>query len=120
MAPYYQHLAVTVLRTDPMVAIERQYHIMHFPGRWKEPLRELARAQHGRDKVTIPVADLNSAIAALVPDCVTTMKYAGNGDRDEEWLLAYQEINKVAIFSLVAAWVRAQKATDDQIRQTLA
>src|SRR5262249_41120819 len=54
------------------------------------------------------------------PDSVVTMKYAGRGDDDEDWLLAYRQINPTAIFNLVAAWVRAQRADAGQIASVLA
>ncbi|WP_433300970.1 pPIWI_RE module domain-containing protein [Actinoplanes sp. CA-030573] len=120
MAPRYDELAVTVLRLDPAHPIRRGYQLMRFPGRWKEPLRRLAQARRGGDVASIPIGSLNEAITALVPDCVVTLPYAGRGDADQDWLLAYREINPAAIFALVAAWVRAQKATPDQIQLTLA
>ncbi|RSM56786.1 DUF3893 domain-containing protein [Actinoplanes sp. ATCC 53533] len=119
MAPRYDELAVTVLRLDPAHPVRRGYHLMRFPGRWKEPLRRLAQARRGGEVASIPIASLNEAITALVPDCVVTLPYAGRGDADQDWLLAYREINPAAIFALVAAWVRAQKATPEQIKLTL-
>ncbi|GIJ36326.1 pPIWI_RE module domain-containing protein [Micromonospora sediminimaris] len=119
MAPRYDDLAVTVLRLDPAAPIQRTYHLMRFPGRWKEPLRRLAQAQRGGDVASIPIASLNDAITALVPDCVVTLPYAGRGDDDQDWLLAYRAVNPAAIFNLVAAWVRAQKGTPEQISLTL-
>lgn len=73
MAPRYDELAVTVLRLDPAAPITRDYHLMRFPGRWKGPLRRLAQAQRGGDVASIPIASLNDAITALVPDCVVTL-----------------------------------------------
>lgn len=119
MAPQYDQLAVTVLRLDPAAPITRDYHLMRFPGRWKEPLRRLAQAQRGGDVASIPISSLNDAITALVPDCVVTLPYAGRGDNDQDWLLAYREVNPKAIFNLVAAWLRSQKATPEQIALTL-
>ncbi|TDC50775.1 DUF3893 domain-containing protein [Micromonospora sp. KC207] len=119
MAPRYDNLAVTVLRLDPATPIERTYHLMRFPGRWKEPLRRLAQAQRGGEVASIPIASLNDAITALVPDCVVTLPYAGRGDDDQDWLLAYREVNPAAIFNLVAAWARAQKGTPEQIALAL-
>jgi hypothetical protein len=119
MAPRYDELAVTVLRLDPATPIERDYHLMRFPGRWKAPLRQLALAQRGGEVASIPIASLNDAVTALVPDCVVTLPYAGRGDDDQDWLLAYREVNRAAIFNLVAAWVRAQKATPEQISLAL-
>lgn len=119
MAPRYDDLAVTVLRLDPANPVRRGYHLMRFPGRWKEPLRRLAQARRGSDVASIPIASLNEAVTALVPDCVVTLPYAGRGDTDQDWLLAYREVNPVAIFALVAAWVRAQKASPEQIQLTL-
>ncbi|MDN3354179.1 DUF3962 domain-containing protein [Actinomadura sp. DC4] len=119
MAPRYGELAVTVLRLDATTPIERDYHLMRFPCRWKEPLRQLARARRGGDVASIPITSLNNAITALVPDCVVTLTYAGRGDDDQDWLLAYRQVNPAAIFNLVAAWVRAQKATPEQISSTL-
>ena len=109
MAPRYDHLAVTVLRPDPAFPIERDYYVMRFPGRWKEPLRALMRARRADGPVTIPITALNEAITALVPDCVVTLAYAGRGDTDEDWLLAYREVNPVALFNLVAHWIRTQR-----------
>ncbi len=119
MAPRYDQLAVTVLQPDPTHPIERDYYVMRFPGRWKEPLRALAQARRGSGPVSIPIASLNEAITALVPDCVVTLAYAGRGDEDEDWLLAYREVNPVALFNLVAHWVRAQGAEPVQISRTL-
>jgi hypothetical protein len=119
MAPRYDELAVTVLRLDPAAPIERDYYRMRFPGRWKEPLRRLAKARRAGDVASIPIASLNNAITALVPDCVVTLTYAGRGDDDQDWLLAYRQVNPAAIFNLVAAWVRAQKGTPEQISSTL-
>ncbi|GGN18724.1 hypothetical protein FHR83_004041 [Actinoplanes campanulatus] len=119
MAPRYDQLAVTVLRLNSEHPFERDYHVMRFPGRWKEPLRALMRTRRADGPVTVPIAPLNEAITALVPDCVVTLAYAGKGDDDEDWLLAYREINPAALFNLVAAWVRAQKADPEQIRRTL-
>lgn len=119
MAPRYDNLAVTVLRLDPAVPMERSYHLMRFPGHWKEPLRRLAQANRGGDVASIPIASLNDGITALVPDCVVTLPYAGRGDDDQDWLLAYRPVNPTAIFNLVAAWVRAQQGTPEQIAQAL-
>ncbi len=119
MAPRYDELAVTVLRLDPTAPITRDYHLMRFPGHWKEPLRRLAQVQRGGDVASIPIASLNDAITALVPDCVVTLPYAGRGDDDQDWLLAYRQVNPKAIFNLVAAWVRSQKVGAEQIALTL-
>ncbi|MBI1758767.1 MAG: DUF3962 domain-containing protein [Actinobacteria bacterium] len=120
MAPRYDHLAVTVLQLACDMPIERDYHLMCLPGRWKEPLRRLAEARRNGGPVSIPITSLNDAITALVPDCVVTLKYAGRGDDDQDWLLAYHPVAPAAIHALVAAWVRAQPATPQQISQTLA
>jgi len=107
------------MRLNPAAPIERGYHLMRFPGRWKGPLRRLAAARRGGDVVSIPIKSLNAAITALVPDCVVTLEYAGRGDDDQEWLLAHRDVNPAAIFNIVAAWVRSQKAAPEQIAQTL-
>ncbi|BCY13184.1 pPIWI_RE module domain-containing protein [Actinoplanes sp. L3-i22] len=120
MAPRYDHLAVTVLRLDPEHPIERDYYVMRFPGRWKEPLRALAQVRRPGGPVSVPIVALNEAITALVPDCVVTLTRAGQGDQDEDWLLAYREVNPIALFNLVAHWVRAQRAEPEQISRTLA
>jgi hypothetical protein len=120
MAPRYDHLAVTVLRLDPAVAMPREYHQLRFPGVWKEPLRRLAQANRGAGPASIPIESLNDAIAALIPDSVITMPYASQGNEDQDWLLTYRRIDSRALFNLIAAWVRAQKASPDQIAATLA
>ncbi|GAA0360214.1 DUF3962 domain-containing protein [Actinoallomurus spadix] len=119
MAPRYDELAVTALRLNPAAPIERDYYLMRFPGRWKEPLRRLAKARRGGDVASIPIASLNNAITALVPDCVVTLTYAGRSDDDQDWLLAYRDVNPAAIFNVVTAWVRAQKGAPEQISSTL-
>ena len=93
MPPRYDRLAVTALRLAPDVQMQRDYHMLRFPGRWKAPLRRLAQNQRGGDVASIPIASLNDAITTLIPDSVVTMKYAGRGDDDEDWLLAYRQIN---------------------------
>jgi len=117
--PRYNELAATVLRLDPAIPLERDYFLLRFPGHWKEPLRRLAQARRGGDDASIPIASLNEAITALIPDCVVTLKRAGQGNEDEDWLLAYREINPHALFALVAAWVRAQQVAPEQIASTL-
>src|SRR5690554_6714589 len=119
MAPQYDQLAVTVLRLDPAAPITRDYHLMRFPGQWNKPLSRLSQAQRGGEVTSLPIASPNDPITALVPDCVITLPYAGRGDNDQDWLLAYREVNPKAIFNLVAAWVRSQKATPEQIALTL-
>ncbi|MEX5710499.1 DUF3962 domain-containing protein [Parafrankia sp. FMc6] len=73
MARPYDDLVITALRLNPTIPIERDYHVMRFPGRWKEPLRRLAQTQRRGDVASIPIASLNKAITALVPDCVITL-----------------------------------------------
>lgn len=119
MAPRYDHLAVTAMRVDTAAVTQRGNYCMRFPGQWKPPLRRLVQSTTGRDVVTIPIAPLNAAVTALVPDCIATLSYAGMGDADEDWLIAYREINPQALFTLVAAWVRAQNATAERITATL-
>ncbi|GAA2560653.1 pPIWI_RE module domain-containing protein [Pseudonocardia hydrocarbonoxydans] len=119
MAPQYDALAITALRLATDVPLDRAYHVMRFPGRWKEILRQQARARNGREIVTIPIASLNAAITALVPDCVITMTSVGRGNDDQDWLLAHREINPTAIFAVVAAWIRAQKTKPEQTARTL-
>jgi hypothetical protein len=119
MSRRYDQLAVTALRLVPDEGCEREYHLLRFPGKWKRPLRRLAQSRRGGEAASIPIASLNDAIAALVPDSVVTLKYAGAGDADQDWLLAYNQINTRAIFNLVAAWVRSQKATPDQVASVL-
>lgn len=116
----YNDLAITVMRLDPEYPIAREYHAMCFPSRWKEPLRWLAEASRGGLAARIPIASLNDAIAAVVPDCVVKRTYADDGDgADQDWLLAYHPVDPRAIFQLVTAWVRAQKATSADIESTL-
>jgi len=120
MAPRYDHLAVTALRLDPAVAMPRVYYQLRFPGAWKEPLRRLAQAARAGAVASIPIDALNEAVAALIPDSVVTMAYATQGNEDQDWLLTYRKIDTRALFNLVAAWVRAQKGTPEQIASTLA
>ncbi|GAA1801323.1 hypothetical protein GCM10009682_23940 [Luedemannella flava] len=117
--PRYDHLAVTTLRLDPSVAMPRVYHQLRFPGVWKDPLRRLAQAARGGSVASIPIQSLNDAITALVPDCVVTMTRATQGNDDQDWLLTYRKIDTRALFSIVAGWVRAQKAGPNQIAATL-
>lgn len=121
MARQYNSLAITALRSDPGHPLTRPYQLMRFPGRWKHPLRELARAQTRRTTATvsIPVQALNEAITTLVPDCVVTMTYAAHGGEDQDWLLADEPIDPTALFAIVAAWVRSQKASPELIAATL-
>jgi hypothetical protein len=91
MAPQYDALAVTALRLATDAPLDRAYHVMRFPGRWKEILRQQARARSGREIVTIPITSLNAAITALMPDCVITMTSVGRGNDDQDWLLAHRE-----------------------------
>lgn len=119
MAPRYDYLAITALRPNDAVSAGRGYFSMSFPGRWKPVLRRLAQGATGRDVASIPIRSLNAAITALVPDCVVTLKRAGYGDDDEEWLLAYHAVPPDAIFALVTAWVRARTAPPERIAETL-
>ncbi|WP_218038285.1 pPIWI_RE module domain-containing protein [Acrocarpospora pleiomorpha] len=116
----YNHLAITVLRLDPEYPIKREFYSLGFPRRWKESLRLLATASRdgGEFPARIPIASLNDAISAVVPDCIVTRPYATD-DASEDWLLAYNPVNPEAIFRLVTAWVRAQKAAPEQIQSTL-
>src|SRR3954451_15921840 len=120
MPPRYDQLAVTALCSTTATPLTRRYYSMSFPGRWKARLRRLAQSETRRDVASIPIAPLNAAITALVPDCVVTLTYAGHGDDDEEWLLAYREIDPRAIFVLVTAWVRSRNVAPDLTAQALA
>ncbi len=118
--PRYDRLAITAMDLDPAAAHRGTYSCLPFPGAWKEPLRRLAQSTTGKDKASIPIRSLNEAIAAVVADCIITMTYAGYGSEDEDWLLADHEIDTSAIYALVAAWIRSQKAAPEQIQSTLA
>jgi hypothetical protein len=113
----YNDLVVTVMRLDPEHPIESCYFAMRFPGRWKALLRGLR--QVGGDDGRINLSSLNDAIVAVVPDCVVALPYAERGNDDQDWLLAYDPVDPAAIFRVVAAWVRAQKADREQIASTI-
>ncbi|GAA0393782.1 hypothetical protein Acor_74690 [Acrocarpospora corrugata] len=112
----YNELAVTVMRLDPEYPIKREFFAMRFPERWMEPLRSLEAASRSGEFAYI--ATLNDVITAAVPDCVVTRPYAAY-DIDQNWLLAHHPVNPDVIFHLITAWVRAQKATPEQIQWTL-
>lgn len=114
----YDALAVTIMRLDPANPIQRVYHAMRFPGRWKAPLRQLAQAARG-GVARIPISSLNETVTAVIPDCVVMLSPATGGDNDHDWLLAYHPVDVAAIFGLVTAWVRSQPAPPEQIQRTL-
>jgi hypothetical protein len=120
MAPRYDELAVTALHLDPAAPMLRDYYLLRFPGKWKEPLRRLAQARRKGAVASIPIDSLNQAVAALIPDSVVTMAYASQGNDDQDWLLAYRNIDPRAVFTLVAAWVRAQSGSPEQVAAALA
>jgi hypothetical protein len=119
MTQRYDQLAVTAMSVDRAVVAQRTYYCMRFPGQWKRPLCRLVQRKTGRDVVSISIDSLNRAVTALVPDCVATLKFAGQGNEDEDWLVAYREVDPRAIFALVAAWIRAENFPADQVPEVL-
>ncbi|MEU0486472.1 DUF3962 domain-containing protein, partial [Streptosporangium sp. NPDC006013] len=114
----YNNLAVTVVRLAPEYPIKRTFYFLSFPRHWKESLHWLATAsQRNRLTTRIPIATLNDAITAVIPDCIVTQPYVD--DADQDWLLTCNPVDPKVLFRLVTAWVRAQKATPEQIESTL-
>lgn len=117
----YNNLVVTIMRLDSDHPIKREYQVMRFPRQWVKSLNLLVSRSDDDLTEHLPTAPLNDAITAVLPDCVVIRPYVvgGSEDGDFDWLLAYQPIDPRTIFHLVTAWVRAQKATPEQIQSTL-
>jgi hypothetical protein len=118
--PKYTWLQPSVFRIRSDVDWRQDFFLLRFPERWKQPLLALVQPrQNGFEPRSIPIAVLNEALVALVPDIVTTATHATLGEQGP-WLYSTLKIDRDSLFAIVAAWVRTQarlpELVDDALR----
>jgi argonaute-like protein len=104
--PKYEHLQTTAFHIADPTLLNRSYHLLRFPAKWKTPLLKLA-ARPDQDTPRIPIKSLNRTLIALIPDIVQVATYATRG-QDPIWIVSDRRIPPQAVFAIVAAWVRTQ------------
>src|SRR5260370_9302897 len=116
----YEELRTLAFRLDDAVkALPFSFYQLHFPEEWKRVLRELQAETAGRDSnsVRLPMATLNAALRALVPDLIYI---AYDADKKEQnplsprpWLYSETEIDPEALIIIIHSWIRVafSKAT---------
>ena len=96
------------------------FFILKFPEAWKNKLKNLQGELKKRppDKVNLPIASLNKAMRALVPDLIYINKKAGQIGV-QPWLYTVQAIEPTALYLIIHAWVKTEfsKASDSQLKQ---
>ncbi len=103
----YNSLRTLSFRLSPDVArLPHQLATVEFPEHWKAPLRELAtNGRHNPVQTSVPIASLNKAIRALVPDLVYISKKA-HLSGPQTWLHSAHPVDPSALHLIVHAWVR--------------
>ncbi len=82
---------------------------LRFPSPWIPLLRNLQGAQSDREdeSTRIPIASLNAALRALVPDLISTARNIGTDrTRADFWLYSAEPISVAALRLIVQAWAR--------------
>lgn len=123
----YNQLRTLSFRLNERKPPEAQiFQTLSLPETWKNELRNLQAEITGRsvDKTNVPIANLNKALRALVPDLIYIEPYAAkSGERaPKRWLYATEAIDTQALYLIVNAWVHTQfsKASDARRSQLLA
>ncbi|MDY6803733.1 MAG: DUF3962 domain-containing protein [Cyanobacteriota bacterium] len=123
----YNQLRTLSFRLNERKPPEPQiFKTLSLPETWKNELRNLQAEITGRsvDKTNVPIANLNKALRALVPDLIYIEPYAAkSGERaPKRWLYATEAIDTQALYLIVNAWVHTQfsKASDARRSQLLA
>jgi hypothetical protein len=110
----YNQLRPVAFRLNPDIrALPYYFYALQFPEHWKEVLTTVQAELKGRprDRVRLPIASLNRALRALVPDLIHINKRAekfGSGS----WLYSKVPIDPRALHLIVRAWVEAELVTD--------
>ncbi|GAA4243243.1 pPIWI_RE module domain-containing protein [Dactylosporangium darangshiense] len=120
--PTYDHMRVGAFRLTADTVMRRTYRLLRFPATWKPALRALSAAATRRtngEPVRIAITALNSALTALVPDLLVVARKVSVEAGDEDWLYSYHPVPPRALFTVIAAWIRAHEAPQQVIDQTL-
>ncbi|MFB9902870.1 pPIWI_RE module domain-containing protein [Allokutzneria oryzae] len=106
-SPRYRHLQTAAFRLRPDAPLQRRMYLLRFPEAWKKPLTTLSKPRRdGKEHRSVPIRLLNEVLAALVPDVITVATKATIGEQ-APWIYSDTEVDTRALFSIVAAWVRA-------------
>src|SRR5215471_330488 len=109
----YEELRTLAFRLDDAVeTLPFTFYQLHFPEEWKRALRELQAEATGRDTnyIRLPIATLNAALRALVPDLIYI---AYDADKKEQnplsprpWLYSETVIEPEALIIIIHSWIR--------------
>ena len=109
----YEELRTLAFRLDDTVkTLPFTFYQLHFPEEWKRVLRELLAEATGRDTnyIRLPIAILNAALRALVPDLIYI---AYDADKKEQnplsphpWLYSATVIDPEALTIIIHSWIR--------------
>ena len=122
----YNQLRTLSFQLDESKPLEpHTFQSLSFPESWKNELRNLQAEIIGRsvDKTNVPIANLNKALRALVPDLIYIEPNAAKSGEwaPKRWLYAAGAIAPEALHLIVTAWVHTQfsKASDARRSQLL-
>ncbi|GDY33650.1 pPIWI_RE module domain-containing protein [Gandjariella thermophila] len=105
--PKYDELQASAfrLRPDGLQRLNGNFWTLTFPRTWIDPILDLLQSTDARRK-SVPIAPLNRAMRALVPDVTAVDRGVGNRKHSGDWLYSTSPIPVNGLFPILHAWLR--------------
>ncbi|PFX00294.1 hypothetical protein CJ469_04477 [Nocardia farcinica] len=109
--PRYTELQHTAfqLRPTQLGALASGFRTIRFPRAWVGPITDLMQAGNTRRK-SIPIASLNRAIRALVPDIAAIERGVGRAEYAGDWMYSTNPTPPRSLAPILHAWLRTVAA----------
>ncbi|MFD0206384.1 pPIWI_RE module domain-containing protein [Saccharothrix carnea] len=104
------------------VPFTRTVHTLAFPAAWRDPILDLytyGRTESAKAKIkSVPIRRLNSLMRVVAPDLITVGAYAAF-DENKPWIYAEEPYPPRVLSTMINAWLRNLKPTDEAYQQFL-
>lgn len=99
-----QHTAF-VIRPQQFRELTSNFHSIRFPRSWIEPITDLMQSSDSRRK-SVPIASLNRAMLALVPDIAAIGRGVGRLDYAGDWMYSTAPTSERSLELIMRAWMQ--------------
>ncbi|MFX0578879.1 pPIWI_RE module domain-containing protein [Nocardia nepalensis] len=99
-----QHTAF-VIRPQQFRELTSNFHSIRFPRSWIDPITDLMQSGDSRRK-SVPIASLNRAMLALVPDIAAIGRGVGRPDYAGDWMYSTAPTSERSLELILRAWLQ--------------
>ncbi|MDE1675496.1 pPIWI_RE module domain-containing protein [Nocardia gipuzkoensis] len=99
-----QHTAF-VIRPQQFRELTSDFHSIRFPRSWIAPITDLMQSSDSRRR-SVPIASLNRAMLALVPDIAAIGRGVGRPDYVGDWMYSTAPTSERSLELIMRAWLQ--------------